>query len=260
MLNKVFKTILVFSICVGITLPTNAAVSVSDGSAFVTKPEFSSNLNNLTNRMAQLENSLDAKIDSLVSSYLTRNGIWNGSKQEIVPTEHEILPKKVTISNNFAVVNESLVSGTYINGINKTGMFVCSFSYRNKNGVNDNNTRWGYGGEMKNSGNHCSDNGLFLTLNLFEKSGSIVTQKYSTVFLSTLAWPACRGVNKVYCLYFGLPSNSVSGNVLFFVSKGSDIHYEVNEIAHFYNTSSANALDATSSTMVFSLNDDAYIY
>ena len=31
--------------------------------------------------MAQLENSLDAKIDSLVSSYLTRNGIWNGAKQ-----------------------------------------------------------------------------------------------------------------------------------------------------------------------------------
>ena len=36
MLNRIFKTILVLSICVGVTLPTNAAVSVSDGSAFVT--------------------------------------------------------------------------------------------------------------------------------------------------------------------------------------------------------------------------------
>ena len=88
MLNRIFKTILVLSICVGISLPTNAAVSVSDGSAFVTKAEFAADLNNLSNRMAQLENSLDAKIDSLVSSYLTRNGIWNGARQSMnsVPT------------------------------------------------------------------------------------------------------------------------------------------------------------------------------
>ena len=78
-----FKTILVFSLCIGVVLPTNAAVSVSDGSAFVTKAEFAADLNNLSNRMAQLENSLDAKIDSLVSSYLTRNGIWNGAKQTL---------------------------------------------------------------------------------------------------------------------------------------------------------------------------------
>ena len=84
MLKKIFKTIFVLSICVGISLPTNAAVSVSDGSAFVTKAEFAADLNNLSNRMAQLENSLDAKIDSLVSSYLTRNGIWNGAIQEIL--------------------------------------------------------------------------------------------------------------------------------------------------------------------------------
>ena len=81
MVKRIFKTILLLSMCLGLTISTNAAVSVSDGSAFVTKAEFSADLNNLSNRMAQLENSLDAKIDSLVSSYLTRNGIWNGSKQ-----------------------------------------------------------------------------------------------------------------------------------------------------------------------------------
>ena len=86
MLRKVFKTILVLSLCAGLAIPTNAAVSVSDGSAFVTKAEFSADLNNLSNRMAQLENSLDAKIDSLVSSYLTRNGIWNGAKQTLAAT------------------------------------------------------------------------------------------------------------------------------------------------------------------------------
>ena len=83
MLRKVFKTILVLTVCLGLTIHTNAAVSVSDGSAFVTKAEFAADLNNLSNRMAQLENSLDAKIDSLVSSYLTRNGIWNGATQTL---------------------------------------------------------------------------------------------------------------------------------------------------------------------------------
>ena len=81
MINRLFKTIFILAICFCISIQTNAAVSVSDGSAFVTKTEFDSDLNNLSNRMAQLENSLDAKIDSLVSSYLTRNGIWNGAKQ-----------------------------------------------------------------------------------------------------------------------------------------------------------------------------------
>ena len=89
MLRKMFKTILVLSLCLGVALPANAAVSVSDGSAFVTKAEFSADLNNLSNRMAQLENSLDAKIDSLVSSYLTRNGIWNGANQTLYQVKCE---------------------------------------------------------------------------------------------------------------------------------------------------------------------------
>ena len=83
MLKRIFRTILVLSLILGIAIPSNAAVSVSDGSAFVSKAEFSADLNNLSNRMAQLENSLDAKIDSLVSSYLTRNGIWNGAVQNV---------------------------------------------------------------------------------------------------------------------------------------------------------------------------------
>ena len=85
MLRKVFKTILVFTICFGITIPANAGnVSVSDGAAFITKSELSYELNNLSNRMTQLENSLDSRIDSLVSSYLTRNGVWNGDNQQLL--------------------------------------------------------------------------------------------------------------------------------------------------------------------------------
>lgn len=83
MYKKIFKTIFIISLCFSSIISSKAAVSVSDGSAFLTKAELNSNLNNLSNRMAQLENSVDAKIDSMVSSYLTRNGIWNGSKVDI---------------------------------------------------------------------------------------------------------------------------------------------------------------------------------
>lgn len=59
------------------------ATSVSDGSNFISKSEFSSTINNLSNRVSKIEGSLDAKIDSLVSAYLAKNGIWNGEKQTI---------------------------------------------------------------------------------------------------------------------------------------------------------------------------------
>ena len=82
---KIVKFFVVFNLILSISLINSvAAISVSDGSAFVTKAEFAADLNNLSNRMSTLENSLDAKIDSLVSSYLSRNGIWNGEKQEIL--------------------------------------------------------------------------------------------------------------------------------------------------------------------------------
>ena len=105
MIKRIFKSILILTICLGITLPTNAAVSVSDGSAFVTKAEFSADVNNLSNRMAQLENSLDAKIDSLVSSYLTRNGIWNGAVQELENYYIVDFFGSTTIANSSSITN-----------------------------------------------------------------------------------------------------------------------------------------------------------
>ena len=88
MINKIFKIIFILTLCLSTSFNSLAAVSVSDGSAFVTKSEFNADFDNLDNRMALLENSLDAKIDSLVSSYLTRNGIWNGKKQELTSYTH----------------------------------------------------------------------------------------------------------------------------------------------------------------------------
>ena len=80
-LIRLSKKIILLVLMIAVPINSFAAVSVSDGSAFVSKSEFSSTINNLSNRVSTIENTLDAKIDSLVSSYLSRNGIWNGEKQ-----------------------------------------------------------------------------------------------------------------------------------------------------------------------------------
>ena len=133
MLRKVFKTILLFTICLGITIPANAGnLSVSDGSAFITKSELTYELNNLSNRMTQLEHSLDSKIDRLVSSYLTRNGIWNGVEQTFDTNQLSVTGDR--LQNAFAqrgkyysLPNDSTASDfignyTLVNQISKTGM------------------------------------------------------------------------------------------------------------------------------------------
>lgn len=78
------KKIVIVLLILSITIPSYASVSVSDGSSFVSKSEFTVDLNNLSNRISRLENSIDSKIDSLVSAYLATNGIWNGEKQTLV--------------------------------------------------------------------------------------------------------------------------------------------------------------------------------
>lgn len=138
MIKRFIKIILCISICF-IQISTYAGnVSVSDGSAFVTKSEMSYQLNNLSNRMTQLENSLDSKIDTLVSSYLTRNGVWNGVKQTLskntiidywntntYPLSYDFR-SQISTGTLTQGVEYKLRSGswTLINSCNKSGMLV----------------------------------------------------------------------------------------------------------------------------------------
>ena len=82
-LLKVSKKFLLFILMIVLSINSFAAVSVQDGSTFVTKAEFSVDMNNLSNRMSKLENSIDTKIDSYVSAYLNENGVWNSDKQKL---------------------------------------------------------------------------------------------------------------------------------------------------------------------------------
>ena len=140
MIKKVFKTIFIMTLCLGITLPSNAAgVQVSDGSAFVTKSELSYQLNNISKRMEQLENSLDSRIDELVSSYLTRNGIWNGQDVAIDKSETRLTTANFRTSWTSWSEGETIVwqkSAT----VKKSGMMVSTVHIEGKKGTAASNT------------------------------------------------------------------------------------------------------------------------
>ena len=250
MINKVFKTILILSLCLGITLPSNAAVSVSDGSAFVTKSEFEADVNNLSNRMAQLENSLDAKIDSLVSAYLTRNGIWNGAKQTLefdlfsdfwsnATLDSRVhrdfsgyfyLSNTMTIGTKYVCRNKEK---TFIQEITKTGMLFGSWETMAGNifasttvpGVScpdtrnyyyfqeSRTTKTGGGAAMRNNPNVQNNSECSLWI------GSEC--KFTSVPLDC---DILRGYTKWSFLYFC--PNTERSNIMFFVSKGDKIDFK----------------------------------
>ena len=242
MLKKIFKTIFIMSLCVGISLPTNAAVSVSDGSAFVTKAEFAADLNNLSNRMAQLENSLDAKIDSLVSSYLTRNGIWNGAKQNM-NYMNQVLEgangvdkvdpncwltwfnkeKCVNGKNNVTIVTNQFVQSRYklIEGLNKTGMlfgnYVLQLALYGADGSRP-NYKMLVAGFSLNSTSYEKSIQTYLSWYEGDGVGNLTLIQRQLIY--NMVFPA-SGENTTLSNIAGFP---ISGCIQGFVSKGNDVY------------------------------------
>ena len=267
MYNKIFKTIFISILCMGISLPTNAAVSVSDGSAFVTKAEFSADLNNLSNRMAQLENSLDAKIDSLVSSYLTRNGIWNGAKQEIAQTVGYLSVRygftKGSNVTKYDLINYVTSSGagwssssrqqsyiarynsaaTYnlVNSVNKSGMIV--FNTQTTNYRQSSLTRCSYGFTSTTGSSANGDHFAFVYTQdfIYWINGSKEGGRAHCEFIATAAPAALR------C------PQMPSGTVLFFVSKGDKITLQDSS-----NLVMGNGTGYASSLLWYSSGDNSY--
>ena len=136
--KRLLKITLIISICF-MNVVSYSAISVSDGSAFVSKAEFSADVNALSNRMAQLENALDSKIDSLVSTYLTKNGIWNAKKQTL--TSYKRFTNTVTGANLCTMYKtgttanlNNIVDGltgthyTLVNSLDKSGLVNVTYN------------------------------------------------------------------------------------------------------------------------------------
>ena len=183
MIKFIVKLTFIISLCIGISVSSYAAVSVSDGSAFVTKAELSADLNNLSNRMAQLENSVDSKIDSLVSSYLSKNGIWNAASQEltsIVKNEYAFQPNFIAGNRGTKYEEKVRFADAIVEQTNKSGMAFGSFSYGNQHKGNAN--YWYYGVYNTNSvGSAWAwDQNLCITLSFYETASSVSSLNFDS--------------------------------------------------------------------------------
>lgn len=166
------------TLCLGITLPSNAAgVSVSDGSAFITKSELSYQLNNLSIRMTQLENSLDSKIDLLVSSYLTRNGIWNAVKQTIITNNFEFPYPKDQGAMNYGPYDLSVDGPIYnLFKANKSGLAFVNLYWKSCHSTGSQRF-WGYRWIRIDTtrNKNVSDDSVFISLYFLNESNEILT-------------------------------------------------------------------------------------
>ena len=225
MLNRIFKTIFILTLCLGITLPANAGtVEVSDGSAFITKSELNYQLNNLSRRMSELENSLDSRIDKLVSSYLTRNGIWNGIRQTLNTSQLSVtgnnlvsalgqkgkyysIPKNTTNTSGF------IGNYTLLNEANKTGMasvYIKCSGYAHA-------TKYG----QHNGYNNVGTGNIYVTFNV----GSDVKFTASIGRLDSSAYhPSGNGNGGDYLIY---ATTDLTTLAQFFVNKGDKLMWDI---------------------------------
>ena len=211
MIYRLFKTIIILGICFSITFSSYAAVSVSDGSTFVTKSEFQADLSNISNRMAQVENSIDARIDSLVSAYLTRNGIWNGAKQ--------------TVLNNLGTLSTTAETGRVLENVDKTGLILMPY-YVNINydvGICTGND----GGKTGDSLERMYGSPVFYSLNIevgmYNESNDSAYQTKN--YFYGLAGEYDTGSAAGYRLQL---QTTPTGVFMFFLSKGDNVKFKFN--------------------------------
>lgn len=74
---KMVKRLICAYLIITFVMPSFATTGVSDGTAFITKKEFDAALSDFNGRLSSFQAGINSKIDSQVSSYLDRNGIWS---------------------------------------------------------------------------------------------------------------------------------------------------------------------------------------
>ena len=201
--------------------------------------------------MAQLENSLDAKIDSLVSAYLTRIGIWNGARQTLVTSELNVLgtglrdalsrrgtyysiPKNAT--NTSFIGNYSLIVD-----VSKTGMIVIIVQASGYAQA----TKYGQHNGTRNVGT----GNIYVTFNV----GTDVRYTSSIGRLDSSAYSSGSSGGD-YLIYATTDLTTVAQ---FFVAKGEKLDWD---IYSYFNSNGVPDINwgATGTTIIKVLSADVY--
>ena len=235
---KIVKFFVVFNLILSISLINSvAAISVSDGSAFVTKAEFAADLNNLSNRMSTLENSLDAKIDSLVSSYLSRNGIWNGEKHEILSFKDEAIWSNswaINQTSNEVIENKNIS----LTKITKSGLLNLKFKLTGANNEANSVTAFGTLYFVYSSHTNVSDPAKAVVTFKYRVSDEISATSQNTVYEKILTSTTFNSANYQGRMVGYLMSYTADD--FFFVSK--DMNLAMNMIVITEGNNWSNSL------------------
>ena len=231
MIMKKFKILITLIILIFYCINSYAAISVSDGSAFITKQEFSADINIISNRMNYLQNSIDSKIDSLVASYLTRNGIWDGSKQALLNKDLTLpLSSYTIVTGTNAYTQKTNIMNLFKS--NKTGLAFIYFRYKS-NADKGNQARWGFVPNVKGITYYYSDNCMFVNMyfvNVAKSTENIYTFEIGKTKAKklqpseqTTAETESTAANLKTDLSIPVPIDYINVNSTFFVTK--DITY-----------------------------------
>lgn len=256
MFKRIFKTIFIFGICFGLVTTAHASpVAVSDGSAFITKSEFKSLVNEASSRIEALELHADTQIDIIVASFLARNNIWHPQKQTLTSyTTMVLAPYFITISNygasGTAQINDRRV---LIDEVTKSGLMVLSLYYVCASPSSDANTfKWGYMGSMKNNGCWTSDNGTELTINFYEQTKKsdgtydAAENKYVCLIGTAQGAKASGGNSDTgYICSFPVSPFEVLIPAYFFVSKRSRVLWDATQLYKFALTNTCQRVRLT---------------
>ena len=230
MIKRIFKTIFIFSLVFSTAFNTVAAVSVSDGSAFITKSEFMTDINNLSSRVAQVELTIDGILDGKVNSYLEQKGFWKQKSQTLFEaTATNIVPCAATrdASNNTAKGTETLLTKTLIQSTSSPGMCLLNLGYK-ANNTTTQNARWGYYGAK--TGNYYYELNLMLVSEFYEVIDNVETKKATLIIGNNLGqMRQSESSTSAYVNCIMLPTHWILLPAMFFVSKGSEIKWNLKE-------------------------------
>ena len=260
MFRKIFKTILILSICLGISIPSNAAVSVSDNSAFITRAEALAVAQSLSERIIVLENTVDEKIDNLITAYLERNGVWNAQEQVLQNRSYSVGTSNRTVNT---AGSEDLIVQMFVANTSRSGVFSAEVYYYGTGYSGELNLcRIGYQGVLTAEGNKYSDNGFDLTLSVFEDNtddhlshtGSNYKNyselRYTMLLGSAFGQKKYTSSKKEYIACMNLPSGATTQMIrpmTFFVQRNSSLWWILRSNYRFSGVNSANSVTSGTS-------------
>ena len=241
------KFVALFLILCFIT-PCYASLSASDGSAFVTKGEFDSAMTDFNSRLTTFEAGINSKIDSQVSSFLDRNGIWSGATQTLINATRDVNMPACAVSGGSGSVSSKVFEKVLIEKCSKPGMVFIKWYYVAKNTPGTGRSGMiGYFFNAKNYGISGADAGSSLYINFTCAQPNVTqVQKCSLKIFSDIGFvdrSPYDWTSVLRATVYRFPKNKVYTTSEFFVAKNDIVQWNASAQAKFGNTASVDLID-----------------